>query len=262
MGDRWDETGTWIGDGLRREVFFFSSEGGRLYGSIYAAASPPASAVALCNSWGYEGNQSDATMQAIALATARAGGAALLFHYPGFGDSEGDLAEATMATMVNAAVDAVREATRRLGAVSWTLGGLMMGAPVAALAAERAGIAQLLLIQPVLRSSPYFAKLERSARRAAIRVPARRDNAYGYPLPRRILDAAPAIDLAVAEALGDFPGEGAVVRYAEPPREQAIPGRFEDVVLPGTWRFGARQRPELAQATIGWLLGAAVEAGG
>jgi alpha/beta superfamily hydrolase len=262
MDDRWGDTGTWVGE-LRREAFFFASGNEQLYGSLYAAVSPtPTAGVAICNSWGFEGNQSDATIHRIALATARAGGAGLVFHYPGFGDSHGDLAEATIETLVGAAVDAVGEASRRLPGVRWTLAGLMFGTSVAALAASRAGIDRLLLIQPVLQPSAYFTRLERSARRAAVRVPARAGNAYGYPLPHRILEDAAAVDATVAGALGEFGGEGAVVRYDEPPRSEPVPERFEDVVIPGRWRFGSRQKPELAKAASGWLRRADAEGPG
>jgi alpha/beta superfamily hydrolase len=265
MDDRWEDTGDWIGDDLRREAFFFASRGEQLYGSLYAASPAsgerPAAGVALCNSWGFEGNQSDATIQRIALAVARAGGAALVFHYPGFGDSHGTIAEATMDSLVSAVVDAVAEACRRLPGTRWTLAGMMFGASVAGLAAERIGIERLLLVQPALQPSRYFARLERSARRAAVRVPARAGNAYGYPLPHRILAAAEQLDAEIAGALDDFDGEGAVVRYAEPPRGEAVPERFEDVVLPGAWRFGARQKPELAKAASECLQRAAVEVG-
>jgi pimeloyl-ACP methyl ester carboxylesterase len=254
MDDRWGDTGTWVGDDLRREVFFFDSGGERLYGSVYAAApSAPAAGVAICNSWGFEGNQSDATMHAIALRTARHGGAGALFHYPGYGDSHGDPSEVSIDSLVDAAVDAVDEARRRLPGTRWTLAGLMFGASVATLAARRAEIDRLLLIQPALHVSSYFSRLERSARRAAVRVPARAGNAYGYPLPTRILEAAPAIDVAVAEALAQFDGKGAVVRYEEPPRREPIPERFEDVVVPGSWRFGTRQKGDLAKAAANWL---------
>jgi alpha/beta superfamily hydrolase len=254
IDDRWGETGSWTGDGLRREAFFFRSGGEQLYGSLYAAASPSTSAaVAVCNSWGFEANQSDPTVHRLALAMARAGGAALIFHYPGFGDSLGELAEATMETLADAAVDAVDEGSRRLPRASWTLAGLMLGASVASLAARRAGAERLLLVQPTLEPSRYFARLERSARRAAARVPARKDNAYGYPLPRRILAAGSEADAAVAEALAAFSGPGAVVRYAEPPRSELVPDSFDDVVLPGAWRFGSKQKPELARKAGDWL---------
>lgn len=261
MDDRWGDTGTWVGEDLRREVFFFASGGQQLYGSIYAATTAPTIGLAICNSWGFEGNQSDATMHGIALRVARRGGAALVFHYPGFGDSHGDPAETSIETLVDAAVDAVEEASRRLPGVRWTLAGLMFGASVAALTARRAAAESMLLIQPTLEASRYFARLERSARRAAVRVPARAGNAYGYPLPHRILEAAPQTDKAVAEALAEFGGEGAVVRYAEPPRSALLPTRFEDVVVPGTWRFGARQKPDLARAASEWLRQRIADAG-
>jgi hypothetical protein len=261
MDDRWHDTGEWVGRGIRREVFFFESGGAQLYGSLYAATSPGGPAVALCNSWGYEGNQSDPTIHRIALTVARAGGTGLLFHYPGFGDSYGELAEASLETLVDAAVGAVEEGRRRSPEASWALAGLMFGASVTTLAARRAAVDRLLLVQPVSRHSAYFSRLERSARRAAIRVPARAGNAYGYPLPRRILDSAAGIDEAVAAALTDYEGTGAIVRYEEPATGQPAPDRFEELVLPGTWRFGARQRPELAETAGGWLSRAATEAG-
>jgi hypothetical protein len=261
MDDRWGDTGSWVGDDLRREVFFFASGGEQLYGSIYAPAAPPTGAgVAICNSWGYEANQADQPMQRLALERARAGGVGLIFHYPGFGDSQGDLAAASMEALARAAVDAVEEGSRRLPGMRWTLAGLMLGASVAALAASPAAVDRLLLIQPALRPSIYFARLERSAKRAAVRVPARAGNAYGYPVPRRILEGGATSDAAVAGALGEFGGEGVVVRYAEPAADEAVPAGFEDVVVPGTWRFGARQRADLALAAERWMRGVDREA--
>ena len=252
--------GTWDGD-IHREVFFFESGGERLYGSLYAAASPePASGTAICNSWGYEGNQCDATTQRTALALARGGGAALIFHHPGFGDSEGEPAEATMERLAEATTDALAEARAHRPGAAWGLAGMMLGSAVASLAAARCRPSHLLLVQPALRPSRYFARLERSARRAAARVPARADNAYGYPLPHRIRAAGERDDAAVVTALERYDGRGAVLRYERPPREGQIPARFEDLVLAGSWRFGARQRPELAKAAADWLSGAAAEA--
>jgi hypothetical protein len=254
VDDRWGDMGTWAGEELRREAFFFASGDKRLYGSLYAAASPThADGVVLCNSWGFEGNQCDKALHGIALGAARGGGVGLIFHYPGFGDSPGDLTGASMESLAGAAADALAEGSRRLPAVSWTLAGLMFGASVAALATSLVEVESLLLVQPALQPSPYFSRLERSARRAAVRVPARAGNASGYPLPRPILEAGSASDAAVAAALAGFGGTGAVVRYAEPPRSEPIPRRFEDLVVPGAWRFGARQKPHLAERAVEWL---------
>jgi hypothetical protein len=263
MDDRWSDRESWADEDIRREAFFFASAGRRLYGSLYAATSlAPTEGVAICNSWGFEGNQCDRIMHHLSLARARAGGAALIFHYPGFGDSPGDLAEATMGTLTEAAVDAVAEASRRLPEASWTLAGLMFGASVAALAAGSASVERLLLVQPALQPSRYFARLERSAKRAAVRVPARAGNAYGYPLPGPILESRAAIDAAIAQALADFGGEGAVVRHASPAASDLVPDRFEQIVLPGTWRFGANPTPALAEGARKWLQRASEETTG
>ena len=91
-----------------------------------------------------------------------------------------------------------------------------------------------------------------------MRVPARAGTAYGYPLPRDILASGAAADAAVATALGEFSGDGAVVRYEEP-QDQPVPERFSEIVVPGRWRFGAQQGAELSQAAVGWI--AEIEAG-
>lgn len=255
MGDRWGETASWTGDGLRREAFFFQVGSERLYGSIYAADPPlPGPGTVICNSWGFEGNQSDPNLQGLALGLARSGGAAMVFHYPGFGDSEGDLGGASLDSLTAAAVGAAREASRRVAEASWGFAGLMFGASVATVAAVELDAERLLMVQPTLRPSVYFSRLERSSRRMARRIPARAGYAYGYPLPDHSPEAGTKADATVAEALQAFEGEGAVVRYSEPPRSDLIPERFEDIVLPGTWRFGMRQKPDLARAAVGWLV--------
>lgn len=252
--DRQGDTDQWTGEGLRREAFFFDSGGERLYGSLYAAASPAHSdGVVVCNSWGFEANQCDRTKHTIAIAAARAGGAGLVFDYAGFGDSSGRPGEATLEGLAANARDAVAEAARRSHGERWTLAGLMLGAAVAALGAARADVSRLLLVQPALQPSRYFRRLERSATRAAARVPARAGTAYGYPLPRGIVEAGAEADATVAAALGDFAGDGAVVRHEEPQPGAIAPQRFEDVVVPGRWRFGARQAPSLAEAAIGQI---------
>lgn len=252
--DRQGQSGAWVGDGLRRECFFFESAGERLYGSLYAAASPSrAEGVVVCNSWGFEANQCDRAKHSIALAAARVGGTGLAFDYAGFGDSGGEPEGATMAGLAANALDALSAAAERSRGSRWTLAGLMLGASIAALAAPRAEVERLLLVQPALRPSHYFRRLERSGARAATRVPARAGTAYGYPLPRRILDASAEADAAVAAALEQFTGEGAVVRHEEP-QPAALPQRFEDLTVPGRWRFGARQAPSLAEASNSWLV--------
>jgi alpha-beta hydrolase superfamily lysophospholipase len=251
----WDDASTWTGDGLRREVFFFPSDGVRLYGSLYAAASPGSSlGVLLCGSWGFEGDLASRLLHPLALSVARAGGSAALFHYPGTGDSYGDLGDATMEGLARSAANALRESARRRPGTRWILAGTMLGASVACLVAEECPqVERLLLVQPALRPSAYFARLERTSRRAIGELGSRRGFAHGYPLPAPMLESAARADAAVAAALGRFRGPGAAVAHAAPAAIERLPERFERVRVPGTWRFGAKNLAGLAGAAGEWL---------
>lgn len=259
-GSRWADAAAWRGDGLRREVFFFESRGVPLYGSLYAAAEPSRSlGVVACGSWGVEADRSDPLLRSVALATARLGGAALVFHYPGYGDSYGDLAEVDMGQLVAAAADALAEGARRCPDAEWTLAGFMFGAAVACLAQPLSRARRLLLLQPSLRPVAYFQRLSSRSRPLPLGSPAGDKMvagsdpgmAYGYPVPSRILEDS-AADAAVADALAQFEGEGTVLAHADEEPDLAPP-RFERVVVPGRWRFGARNNPGLAAAATAWL---------
>jgi alpha/beta superfamily hydrolase len=259
---RWRDASTWTGDGLRREVFFFHSGGRELYGSLYASTAPsrPFGVVA-CGSWGVEADRTDPLVRSVALSMARLGGAGLVFHYPGYGDSYGDLAEVGLADLNEAAVDAVEEASRRRPGVAWILAGFMLGAAVACLAQRRAGVERLLLVQPALRPGAYFGRLAGGAPLAigngasgeTMTVDAAMGMAYGYPIPARIADRAAEADAAVDAALAAFAGEGAVVGQASHDGQDSTPAGFERVEAPGRWRFGSREHPGLGAAAVEWL---------
>jgi alpha/beta superfamily hydrolase len=253
----WSNMETWQGNGLRREVFFFPSQGVRLFGSVYATTAPaPPLGVLICNSWGYEGNLASRLVHPISIAMARAGGVAVNFHYPGFGDSEGEWEAITMEAMASAAVDALGEASRRYPDTRWIIAGLMLGASVACLAlGAGASVGQLLLVQPALRPGRYLARLARVSKRS-LEGPAPEPApgfAFGYPLSQAVLDSAAPSDNAVAAALASFDGEGAIVRYAKPAATPSVPPNFEQVCAPGSWRFGTRDNPALADAAVDWL---------
>lgn len=245
---RGGDSGTWEGEGLRREVFFFCSRGVRLYGSLYAATevSRPFGVVA-CNSWGVEADRCDPLQREVALAMARLGGAGLVFHYPGYADSYGDLAGLSLADLSEAASDAVAEASRRCPDVAWALAGFMLGASVACLAQREAGVEPLLLVQPALSPASYFQRLVAKAGEGGM--------AYGYPNPSGITEHGDEADAAISSALEAFAGEGAIVSHLEPSGPEAAPERFEHVGVPGTWRFGSQNNPKLAAATVEWLDG-------
>jgi hypothetical protein len=257
----WEHSGTWTGNGLRREVFFFASAGVAIYGSLYMATeiSRPFGVVA-CNSWGVEADRCDPLQRTVALEMARLGGAGLIFHYPGYGDSYGELSEVGLDVLRDAAVDAVAEGSRRCPGLTWTLAGFMFGAVVASLAGRPAAVERLLLVQPSLRPAEYFrAVLGRrglttsAADLHTLEFGAAPGMAYGYPVPERILAAGAAAERAPVAALASFASGGAVVRHREPAsRDVALEG-FEQVEAPGTWRFGSQNHPELAAAAVEWL---------
>jgi len=259
---RWSDAGAWQGDGLRREVFFFESGGCELYGSLYAAAEPsrPIGLLA-CNSWGVEADRSEPLLRAAALAMARHGGASLVFHYPGYGDSFGDLADLDMSDHSRAASDALEHASRRHPGLEWILAGFMLGASVAALPACRTGVERLLLVQPELRPGAYFRRLATTVTplapgpspREMMEAGTASGMAYGYPVPRRILDRGDEADATVAAALAEFKGEGTAIRRSEPAGLEQVPTRFRRIDVPGVWRFGTQNHPELADATVEWL---------
>lgn len=251
---RWDGIDTWGGEGLRREVFFFRDGGVELYGSLYAAEpmSHPLG-VTICNSWGIEGDQANRLVHPLALAAAREGGAGLVFHYPGSGDSQGDPERVTMGAMADAAIAALREGERRLPGSAWMLAGLMLGASVAALALERARPEALLLAQPALRPSEYFEGLERRAKRIAALTRSGEETVFGYSPSAALLSSALEADAEVAAAIARFERRGAVVRYSSPKGTDGVPEGFERIEIDGAFRFAAPHDSKLGGATGAWL---------
>jgi hypothetical protein len=250
---RWADAATWTGEGLHREVFFFRSRGERLYGSLCRAPSPSRrDGIVICPSWGVEADRSNQLMHGLAFAMAKLGGAAFVFHYPGYGDSEGDLTASSMESLAAAATDALGEAERRMPDRDWTLAGFTLGASVACLVQRGKPACNLLLLQPELRPGAYFSEIARKAQRSAFGKDLER-LAFGYPAPPAILDRAAEADEAVAAALAEFDGEGFSAHYGSPELPDLLPERFERVSIAGTWRFGSRRQPGLQRAAVEFL---------
>jgi alpha-beta hydrolase superfamily lysophospholipase len=238
---KWDDAAAWAGDGLRREVFYFGPDEARLYGSLYSAESPSRSdGVLICASWGYEADRTERLAHRIALTAARLGGAGMIFHYPGYGDSHGEaLAEATLDSLAQAAALALTEASQRRPQLAWFPAGLMVGSAIACLAQRLApAVGRLLLVQPSLSPSAYFATLAKSAQRVSLGPGRIAEMSFAYPLPRAILAAGPGADLPVREALSEFAGDGTVIRCAKPGIDPPAPERFDELTVEGSWRFG------------------------
>jgi hypothetical protein len=200
-------------------------------------------------------------MRSAVLEMARLGGAGVLFHYPGYGDSYGDLAPLELADLSRAATDAITEASRRCPGLSWFLAGFMFGAAVACLAQREIGGELMLLVQPELRPATYFERLANRSEplapgpspREMMEAGSTPGMAYGYPLPVRILEVGAEADAAVAAALAQCAAEGAVIGHPPLDAPERLPAHFEQIEVPGKWRFGAQNHPRLARAAATWL---------
>jgi hypothetical protein len=218
---------TLLRDGVRRSVFFFRSENDLLYGSLYAAAPMRTPAgIVICPAWGWESLWMNDGLHVLAREAAAAGGAALLFHWPGHGDSEGAPEDASLDRMVQAARDAAATAHAQAAGTAWSFAGVRLGAVAAARAAASAGADRLLLVQPVLNPAVWLGEMDRLAGGTA------GDWVAGFPVSERVRRAA---EHAPAEDLQAFGGRVAVACY-ETMAPLSLPEKSIIRKVPGDWR--------------------------
>src|SRR5437867_3344339 len=241
-GAPWREAGTWSGEGIHREAWFFSSGNDRLYASLYAAAERRLDVgLVVCPSWGWELAHQLDLCHDLARSLARFGGAGLIYHPPGHGDSTGESESVTMERLVDAAVDAVAEAAGRRPGFAWRFAGIRLGGAVAIVAGERLGHDFVVLIQPALNAPEYFREALRTGRRASLGAAASDGAVFGHSVGEAILSSASGLD--VAGALRRFGGRGLVVR-CEPssPSESPSLAGLDIVTLSRPWRLHPRPR--------------------
>ena len=245
----WEDGSSSREGALRREVFFFRSGSDLLYGSL-TVTDPATSALGLvvCPSWGQDMADQLELCHHVARAVAASGGAGLVYHPPGHGDSRGDIATLSLERLVASAVDASAAAAARVPDIAWQVAGVGLGATVAALAAQRLDGSILPLVQPDLDPGSYFGRLERYARLARLGT---EGVLFGYPLSEELRSDAAEVDLA--PALRPGPRRVARIRFAAPVPPPA-PVSVEDVVVPGEWLqpLYRSDLPGLAAATVRW----------
>jgi hypothetical protein len=230
-------------------VFYFPSGGLELYGSLYVPLSEARQhGIVICGSWGVEADRTYGMLRELALASARLGIAAMVFHYPGQGDSLGITRDSTLADLTQSTIDAAAEASRRRQ-VEWIFVGLRIGALPAARAASADESRRVLLIQPSLDPSAYFAELATSARRARLGVAAAEGVVFGYAVPPAVHDDRDPM----GEVASRGPLAGAIVRYAGPTPVDPVLHSLELIERPGRWRFQHAHHPELSGAALRWL---------
>lgn len=141
------------------------------FGWLHPAAGPDG--VVLCNPFGYDALCTHRGWRQLAERIAASGRPVLRFDYPGAGDSAGAEEDAGR---VEAWIDSIGAAVRRLrewtGVTRVTIVGLRLGATLAALAAERCGdIDGLVLLAPVVVGRNYLREL-RAHRQSWLSTPA------------------------------------------------------------------------------------------
>jgi exosortase A-associated hydrolase 2 len=237
----------------------------------------PEAAVLFCHAFGEERKSSALTMARLARAVAGAGLPALRFDYYGCGDSEGEFADATVASRLDDVPDAARFLQERTGAANVLLLGLRLGATLAALAAEGLpDCAGLVLIEPIMGGAAYFG---RELRRRLVRrmMTDGRAEEAAEPAEDELLDldgfAVRPATYRELRALGIRAGQVAFagpvlvvqVHFKEGPkpeleaacnayRQAGAPVAFRRLVLPPFWnRIEVILAPELDAAVTSWL---------
>jgi hypothetical protein len=249
----WEGVATWANGALRREVFSFPSGGRRLFGSLYApAAAAPPWGVVLCPSWGIEFQELLQPSHAFARQVVDAGGACLLYHPPGHGDSGGGLEDVSMGDLDAAATDAVQAAEARLPVCRWVAAGIRLGARAAIHAAGAFDSDTVVLIQPALRVDRFFEEMRSRTRRARLAAPlpggddGEEEESFGFPLPAPT-DASQRSEIELRPGAGWTVG---LVSHGQP--DPVGEASVDPVVVPGRWRAGQDHAP-LFEGALAWL---------
>ena len=162
------------------ESYFFGSDAPRLFGAYHPpAGARRAQAVLLCPALGHEYVQCHFAYRLLAAQLAQAGFPVLRFEYRGLGNAEGSLTEASLEDWVADSNRALEELAQRSGARSLCVGGIRLGATLAALAAGCSpSVIATVLWYPVVEGAAY------------LREVTARQTAFLHSLPGRITPSA------------------------------------------------------------------------
>lgn len=277
--------------GFTEEAFFFGPDGAPLFAVLHlparATAFPP---IIHVHSYGIEQVASYRIEVEFARAAAAAGFPVLRFHMTGAGDSFGDFAEMTIASMVADVARAVELMVKRgVGAGSRPiLLGVRLGCDVAVRAAEAlGGVQALILWEPAADPRAYLESILRSRLISALAQGKKTGetvaslveqlraegsvDVLGYPVYRRIYDEATPLAIAPNTEAGSVIAEDALIvsigkRQKPSARCVAIERMLgdagarceirelrEDVA----WQFNSNPSfvsPSLTELTLAWCL--------
>jgi hypothetical protein len=200
--------------GVREEASFFGVPGARLFGTLYTPLAGARAGVVICCPIQAELLRNYRREVLLARTLAEHGVAVQRFHYRGSGHSDGDVAEATLETMIEDALLAADNLAGRGGVKVTAFFGTRLGGLVAGAAAGRRG-GPLALWEPVTDAGRYIDEIlrfrlmyglqrglpERTA--AELREELRREGSvdvFGDPVARALDDGD--VDTTLREAAG------------------------------------------------------------
>jgi exosortase A-associated hydrolase 2 len=223
---------------MMEEAGFFRHNGFRLFAVLHAPDANharPTVGVVVCHPFGEERQFTDHVMVRLARRLAGAGFAVLRFDRRGYGESDGDLRDATVDTMIGETCAAASLLRERLGVEHVVLLGLRWGATVAALTAEHdASVSGLVLWSPVVSGAAYGNEIMRR------RIFAQLANQEGRVTTAQLLAALRR------ERLLEFEGDYLTPQLFDDMSAATLPPRttsFERPVLVGTIRRPGAEDP-------------------
>lgn len=145
------------------EAFFFEPDGFRLFGMAHRPATAgAATAVVMCHPYGEEKQLSYPVLVRCARLLAGDGFPVLRFDCRGYGDSQGNMEDATIESHIAETVAAGRVARELFGVEGVVFLGLRLGGSVAVRAAEREpATAGLVLWSPIVNGARYVDEMIR-----------------------------------------------------------------------------------------------------
>lgn len=148
---------------MSERPFFFGNGDYQLFGVLHAPDHGPVSkqAFVFCHPLAEEKLWTHRVFVSFARRLAARGHAVLRFDYMGNGDSDGDFAQSSLATMTSDVVAAMQTLRAETGSEQVGLIGLRMGATVASLVAEETNVAALVLWSPIVDGSRYMQEILR-----------------------------------------------------------------------------------------------------
>jgi len=218
----------------------------------------------VCHSFGNEQVDLSPTETTVARALAAAGDHVLRFHCRGYGDASDLQTPPGPATQANDVVDAVRQLRALVEPAQVGAIGARLGAAVALLAVDRAELARLALVSPVVEGRRYVAELLRFQRMGELtagekgtvddlRARLAADgwiNVQGWRLHQHVSEELEALDLAASGIR--FEGGALVVQVSSGEKVQESITRFAAALEAGGARVQVRVVADAAAPNFGY----------